>query len=127
MRNCISSDFLEIIGDFGIKKLTAGKIKSRRYLEYHRSRLFFDLCHSYFNNFSYLLQRTKLIVASFFGVWFSETIKDCVHMTNMTVMAVYGETLKNLFSQKHGIETAFYKTHFGFIYYQFCSDDMIRD
>ena len=39
-------------------------------------------------------------------------------MTNMTVMAVYGKTLKNLFSQKHGIETAFYKTRFGFIYYQ---------
>ena len=48
-------------------------------------------------------------------------------MTNMTVMAVYGKTLKNLFSQKPGIKTAFYKKHFGFIYYQFCSDDMIRD
>ena len=48
-------------------------------------------------------------------------------MTNMTGMAVYGKTLRNLFSQKHGIETAFYKKHFGFIYYQFCSDDMIRD
>ena len=57
-------------------------------------RLFFDLCHSYFNNFSHLLQRTKLIVASFFGVWFSESIKDCVHMTNMTVMAVYVKPLK---------------------------------
>ena len=34
-------------------------------------------------------------------------------MTNMTVMAVYGKTLKNLFSQKHGIETAFYEKHFG--------------
>ena len=58
------------------------------------SRLFFDLCHSYFNNFSYLLQRTKLIVASFFGVWFNESIKDCVHMTNMTGMAVYVKPLK---------------------------------
>ena len=48
-------------------------------------------------------------------------------MTNMTGMAVYGKTLKSLFSEKHGIETAFYKKHFGFIYYQFCSDDMIRD
>ena len=48
-------------------------------------------------------------------------------MTNMTVMAVYGITLKNLFPQKQGIETAFYKKHFGFIYDQFCSDYMIRD
>ena len=48
-------------------------------------------------------------------------------MTNMIGMAVYGKTLKNLFSKKHGIETAFYKKHFGFINYQFCSDDMIRD
>ena len=30
-------------------------------------------------------------------------------MTNMTVMAVYGKTLKNPFSRKHGIETAFYE------------------
>ena len=28
-------------------------------------------------------------------------------MTNMTGMAVYGKTLKNLFSKKHDIETAF--------------------
>ena len=48
-------------------------------------------------------------------------------MTNMTGMAVFGKTLKNLFSKKHGIETAFYKKDFGFIYYQFCSDYMIRD
>ena len=55
MRNCITSDFLEIIEDFGIS--------TRRHREYHRSRLFFDLCHSYFNDFSYLLQRSKPIVA----------------------------------------------------------------
>ena len=102
MRNCITSDFLEIIEDFGIS--------TRRHHEYHRSRLFFDLCHSYFNDFSYLLQRTKLIVASFFGVWFSESIKDCVHMTNMTDIAVYGKTLKIFFSKKHGIETLVYKS-----------------
>ena len=47
-------------------------------------------------------------------------------MTNMTGMAVYVKPLKTS-SPKNGIETAFYKKHFGFIYYQFCSDDMIRD
>ena len=31
-------------------------------------------------------------------------------MTNMAGMAVYGKTLKNLLLQKHGIETAFYKS-----------------
>ena len=41
-----------------------------------------------------------MIVASFFGVWFSESIKDCVHMTNMTGMAVYGKSLKNLLLQQ---------------------------
>ena len=92
MRNCITSDFLEIIENFGIS--------TRRHREYHRSRLFFDLCHSYFNDFSYLLQRTKPIVESVFGCWFGESIRDCVHMTNMTGMAVYGKTLKNLPLQK---------------------------
>ena len=47
-------------------------------------------------------------------------------MTNMTGMAVYGKTLKDLL-KKHGIETAFYESIFLFIYYQFCSDDMILD
>ena len=109
MRNCLTSDFLEIIEDFGIK-LTASLISTNRYLEYNRSRQFFDLCHSYFN-FSYLLQRTKLILASFFGVWFSESIQDCVHMTSMTGMAwqYMVKPLKIFFSKKHGNETAFYK------------------
>ena len=48
-------------------------------------------------------------------------------MTNMTGMAVYVKPLKISSPKNTALKQHFIKKHFGFIDYQFCSDDMIRD